>query len=275
MANGRDRMLEHTPGPVRTGSTGPGTVYKPSGPAPSTAIPGAASRPAPSEHSTALDAVTSDLVGSHTASAGVGGTRGSGSVAGTAHASGNVGASIDRTVSGSVADRASARGDADAERHLLPGANPSMPTRAERSPEEIARARTAALEEADRGLERQASGGNVVGISDDPTWMGETGSIAPRLFGDNPDAQRFGRLHDVQAAIAGAEDPREEDGLRYDIANGTSGVVGLLTTLASNPDDGAAVASGVFGAFGYETDDYETLQREAVMRSQTRDHTSK
>lgn len=172
----------------------------------------------------ALDTAANDLVGSRTplpgASAGAG-------LGGSVHGGG-----------GSVASSAQARGDAgtdDVRRRSL----------------------EAAKAEAHRGLDRQRDGQSVVGIAgSDHDISGEDGALLTNLFGDNDAAQRFGRIHDTQAAMA----EQQQGGLRFDVANTTSAAVGLVSTLIDDSDTGAQRANAVFNSFGYETDSADEIQ---------------
>lgn len=134
-------------------------------------------------------------------------------------------------------------------------------------------------EEADRGLDRQERGENVVGIADsDNPLGGENRGILPWLAGDDPEMQRFGRLHDIQAAMA----EQGNEGLGFTIANAVTAAIGAGSTMLGEahpwigqrhsyrPDRpgeiGAAAANEAFGWFGYSTNEYEEIANEAATR---------
>ncbi|MFN0252938.1 MAG: hypothetical protein ACKV2T_39050 [Kofleriaceae bacterium] len=128
------------------------------------------------------------------------------------------------------------------------------------TPEEMAAIREAGRIEADRGVERQGTGENVVGVSDDTSIVGEDGPLFPWLFGDNPEMQHFGRLHDVEAAMA-----YEDAGggtLQYEVANKLSAALGGLgTAVTGDGATGGAIGNGVFELLGFPTDEYSEIQR--------------
>src|SRR5688500_7674538 len=129
------------------------------------------------------------------------------------------------------------------------------------TPEELAALRERGAEEAERGLTREDSGNNVVGQAGDDSIIGEDGPLFPYLFGDNPEMQRFGRLHDVEAAMAEADNP----GWGFTAANMlTAGVGGVGTLVSGDADTGAAMADSVFRRLGYETGDYATVQSDVA-----------
>lgn len=133
----------------------------------------------------------------------------------------------------------------------------------ERTPEELAALREAGAIEAERGVSRDGTNENVVGISDNTGIFGEDGPVFPTLFGNSPEMQEFGRFHDVEAAMAQADGG---DSLYYTGANALTAVVGGLGTLASGDGEtGAAVANGVWEMLGYATGDYSTVQRGATI----------
>jgi hypothetical protein len=130
----------------------------------------------------------------------------------------------------------------------------------ERTPEELAALRQAGVVEADRGVDRQATGENVVGIAGSTGLMGEDGGLFPTLFGDNPEMQEFGRLHDVEAAMAFEDNGG--DGIAYSVANKLSAAGGgLATAITGDGTTGAAVANGVFEMMGFATGEYSDVQR--------------
>lgn len=129
----------------------------------------------------------------------------------------------------------------------------------DRTPEELAALREAGVIEADRGVARDASGENVVGQAGSTGIMGEDGGLFPWLFGDNPEMQEFGRLHDVEAAMAEAD---SGGGVQYDLANKLTAVVGGLgTAVTGDGATGAGIANDVFELLGFATGQYSEVQR--------------
>lgn len=129
----------------------------------------------------------------------------------------------------------------------------------ERTPEELAALREAGVEEADRGVSRQGTGENVVGMSGSTGILGEDGALFPWLFGGDPEMQEFGRLHDVEAAMAQQD---SGGGVLYTGANMlTAAAGGLGTLLSGDGATGAAVANGVWETLGYATGEYADVQR--------------
>jgi hypothetical protein len=127
-----------------------------------------------------------------------------------------------------------------------------------RTAEEDEKRRAAGLTEAERGHNRQQSGENVVGMSGDDGLFGEDGPIMPYLFGDNEAMQEFGRLHDVEAAMANEDG---HDSTYFTAANViTAGVGGLGTLVSGDAHTGAAMADNVFHMMGFATGDYEGVQ---------------
>jgi hypothetical protein len=111
--------------------------------------------------------------------------------------------------------------------------------------------------EAQRGMQRQRDGQNVVGMAGSTGICGEDGPIFSNLTGYE-DAQEFGRLHDVQAAMA---ERASGGGTMFTIANVATAAVGGLGTLATgDAHTGAAMADGLFGMLGYPTGDYARVQ---------------
>ncbi|MGE3769252.1 MAG: hypothetical protein AB7L94_43770 [Kofleriaceae bacterium] len=146
--------------------------------------------------------------------------------------------------------------------------------------------------EAERGLDRHESGDNVVGIGGSTGVLGEDGGLFPTLFGGSEEMQEFGRLHDIEAALAEKEGGGPSDPF-FDIANGiTAAVGGAVVTGAeianmmpeqyggtpTHPGTrgtldsgglGAAAANRVWEFMGYSTGDYADIEREAVGRRQS------
>ena len=136
--------------------------------------------------------------------------------------------------------------------------------------EELKALREAGAVEAERGLSRRDSGDNVVGQAGDDSIIGEDGPLFPYLFGDNPEMQRFGRLHDVEAAMADADG---ESDFGFQVANiATAGVGGLGTLLTGDADTGAAMADSVFQTLGYETGDYANVQHDVASQHNANPH---
>ncbi len=123
--------------------------------------------------------------------------------------------------------------------------------------------RAAGTREAERGIARQASGDNVVGQAGDTSIAGEDGPLLPFLFGDNPDMQNFGRLHDVQAAMA---EQASGGGAMYTAANVITAGVGGIGSLFGGSETGASAANVVWEAMGYPTGDYANIQGEVANR---------
>ncbi len=123
--------------------------------------------------------------------------------------------------------------------------------------------RAAGTRAAERGIARQASGDNVVGQAGDTSIAGEDGPLLPFLFGDNPDMQNFGRLHDVQAAMA---EQASGGGAMYTAANVITAGVGGIGSLFGGSETGASAANVVWEAMGYPTGDYANIQGEVANR---------
>ncbi|MGE0403687.1 MAG: hypothetical protein AB7T06_43675 [Kofleriaceae bacterium] len=149
--------------------------------------------------------------------------------------------------------------------------------------------------EAERGLDRHERGENVVGIGGDDSPIGEDGGLFPTLFGGSEEMQEFGRLHDIEAALAEKEGGGAASDPFFRIANGiTAAVGGAVVTGAeianmvpeqyggtvTHPGHrrsdgldsgglGAAAANRVWEFMGYSTGDYEGIEHEAIARRQT------
>jgi hypothetical protein len=125
--------------------------------------------------------------------------------------------------------------------------------------------RAAGAREAERGLSREDSGDNVVGMAGDTGVFGEDGPLFPYLFGGNPEMQQFGRLHDVEAAMAEKESGGD---MGFTIANMATAAIGGAGTALTDADTGAAMANSVFEALGYTTGDYAGVQGDAASHHQ-------
>lgn len=130
----------------------------------------------------------------------------------------------------------------------------------ERTPEELAALREAGAIEAERGVSREGTHENVVGISDSKGVFGEDGPLFPWLFG-GPEMQEFGRYHDVEAAMAQADGG---DSLYFTGANALTAIAGGIGTMVSGDGEtGGAVANSVWEMLGYATGEYSHVQHGA------------